>query len=215
MQTSGNGSFCSTRMAGVAAAIGLAIVATGNWLACSPGVVDCDRVDCGGSNGSNTGGGSGNTGGTGGKAPATVEDPPSACGSNATGTGEAAISAFETKFIAPKCGQAMCHGPKAVFQPKMLDMVDQIRPALVGVKAALLCKNDYYINKTDPSKSFVLAKITSTTDNLPCPSAPMGKADAGGTRMPNKDGSPGTVGDMMAADDIECFTWYINNVIKL
>jgi hypothetical protein len=198
-----------------AAAIGLALM-TGNWLACSPGVIDCERVECGGSSGSNTGGGSGNTGGSGGTPiTADIEKAPDACGSYASGNDEAAISSFETKYIAPKCGQAMCHGPKAVFMPKMLDMVDQIRPALVGVKAGLLCKNDYYINKMDPSKSFVLAKIASKTDNLPCPSAPTGKADAGGTRMPNKDGSPGTVGDPMSADDLECFTWYINNVVKL
>jgi hypothetical protein len=97
----------------------------------------------------------------------------------------------------------------------MLDQPDMIRSLLVNVKGTLLCKNDYYIDKTNPSKSFVLAKITAMGDYLPCPSAPTGKADAGGTRMPNKDGMPGALGDRLPDGDIECFTWYINNVGKV
>jgi hypothetical protein len=211
MQTSGNSSSLITRVAGVAAAFGLAIALTGNWLACSPGEPDCDKVACGGSG---SGGGGGDQGGAGGTIPATIEDFPAACGDNATGTGDAALKSFETKFIVPKCGQAKCHGASSVFWPKGLDDASMIRTLLVGKPAKTLCTTDQYINKTNPGKSFVLAKIEATGDYLNCPT-PAAKSDAGGTRMPNKDNMPGALGDRLPDADIECFTWYINNVGKV
>jgi hypothetical protein len=211
MQTSDRSSL-RTRMAGVAAATGLAIALTSNWLACTPGDVDCDKVMCGGSGSGGEGGAGGTINGMGG---GTIEDPPAACGDNATGTGDAALKMFETKYIATKCGQAKCHGPMSVFPPKMLDQPDMIRSLLLNVKGTLLCKNDYYVDKAKPANSFVLAKITAMGDYLPCPSAPTGKQDAGGTRMPNKDGMPGALGDRLPDGDIECFTWWINNVGKV
>jgi hypothetical protein len=204
MQTSGNGSSSTTRVAGMAAAIGLAIAVTGNWIACTPGDVNCDNVDC---PGGNTGTGGGGEGGTGGGAPITIE-PPAGCGPLMVTN----VDEFETKFIAPRCGQRMCHGPSAVFPPKMLDIVEMIRPTLVGKNGQLACKTDFYINKSAWMKSFVLAKISAEGDTLPCPSAPTGKADAGGTRMPNKEGAAGTPGPRLMDGEIECFSWYIQSV---
>jgi len=210
MQTSGNSSSLITRVAGVAAAFVLAIALTGNWLACSPGEPNCDKVECGGSGS----GGGGGDGGTGGIVPAKVDEVPAACGDNATGTGDAALKSFETKFIAVKCGQAKCHNAGSVFYPKGIDDPSMIRTLLVGQNAKSFCKTDKYINKTDPDKSYVLAKISAMGDYLNCPT-PEAKSDAGGTRMPNKEGMPGALGDRLPDGDIECFTWYINNVVKV
>jgi len=204
MQTSGNSSWKTTRVAGMASAIGFAIVVTGNWLACSPGEPDCTKVSCNDSGGT---GGDNNTGGSGGGG-TMMDPPPAAC----DGLMVATVDDFETKFIVPKCGQSMCHGPRTVFPPKNLDMPDMIRPTLVGKNGSLACKTDFYIDKKDYTKSFVLAKITATGDYLPCPGAPTGKADAGGTRMPNKTGMPGAQGDPLSAGEIECFTWYVKSV---
>src|SRR5262245_21244814 len=131
MQTSGNGSFCTTRT-GMAALIGLAIAVTGNWIACTPGEPDCDRVDCGGSTGKTGGSGGGdNTGGSGGSPPSSIKDPPAECGSNASGKGTAALTSFETKFIAPRCGVSSCHkGSNAPFAPKGLDNPASVRGAI-------------------------------------------------------------------------------------
>jgi hypothetical protein len=217
MQTSGNSSSKSgiTRVAG---AMGLALFITSGWMACSPGepVCEdlaglCDKAGEGGSPG--TGGMTGSTGGTGVK----IDDVPAACGDlGVTGEGDAALKSFETKYIVTKCGTAKCHGNPTVFMPKGMDMPDMIRKTLVNVKSATLCKDDYYVNKTNPAKSFMLMKITADGDTLDCPTtAPGAKPDLGGTRMPNKEGMPGSYGEKLPAGDIECFTWWIENVGKV
>jgi hypothetical protein len=216
MQTSGNSGSMSRsgngRMVGVAA-VGLTALVSLSLLSCTPGVVDCDKVSCNDGSGGATGGsgdeGGGGGGNTGGSTGGTGGDIPASCGD----INVASVDDFETKFIIPKCGQMGCHGPASVFPPKNLHMKDMIRPTLVGKKGTLACMSDFYINTSDYMKSFVLAKIKATTDTLACPS-PGGKADAGGTRMPNKDGAPGTVGTRLADGEIECFTWYVQQVAK-
>jgi hypothetical protein len=200
MQTSGNRSSMTTRVAGVAAAIGLAIAMTSTWLACSPGEPDCGKVNCDASGGSGGGGGG-------------IKDPPASCGDvGVTSKGAAALGEFETKYIATKCGQVMCHGPSSVFPPRDLDKAAKIRPALAGVKGQLNCKSDYYIKKgADFDKSFILAKLNSDDPKMvDCPSG-----GQGGTRMPNKEMMPTIPGDKLPAGEIECFTWYVEAVAGL
>jgi hypothetical protein len=217
MQTSGNSSSMSrsgvgrqTRVAGIAA-VGFAAAMTMSLFSCSPGEVDCTKVSCAGSSG-NTGGDGGDSGGSGGGGGGMtggaggMDPPPASCGDLNVAT----IDDFETKFIVPRCGMPMCHGPSSVFTPKNLHLKAMIRPTLVGKKPSLFCNTDFYINTSDYMKSFVLAKIKATADTLACPSG--GKADSGGTRMPNKDGAPGTVGTRLQDGEIECFTWYVKQV---
>jgi hypothetical protein len=206
MQTSGNGSSMTTRVAGVAAAIGLAIVVTSSWIACSPGEPDCGKVNCDAANGGN--------GGTAGSGGGEIEKHPASCEMfGVMSEGTAALTEFETSFIATKCGTVMCHGPSSVFPPRDLDKVAKIRPNLAGVKAQLNCKTDYYIAKGSGEqfmKSYILAKITSDDPkNVDCPSGGMG-----GTRMPNKDMMPTIPGDKLPDPAIECFTWYVKAVAQ-
>jgi len=203
MQTSGNGSSFSrpaagrtTRAASVGMVIGAVVLASSAWISCSPGELDCEKVSCIQTSVTGNDGGMTNT------------DPPapSACGS-----GIKTLTDFETKFIVPKCGTSACHA--AVFPPKNLNMASMIRKQLVGVKAQTLCidkegggaKADFYINKDDVDKSYILAKITSMEDMVTCPNG-----EKGGTRMPNS--MPTIAGPRLSDDEITCFTWWVKAV---
>ena len=76
MQTSGSSSSTSgsVRAAGLAGAIGLAILISGGWLGCSPGEPDCEALGtlC------KAGAGGESTGGTGGVPAVRVARPPRA-----------------------------------------------------------------------------------------------------------------------------------------
>jgi len=202
------------RMARAAGVMGLAITITGGWVACSPGEPRCEELGeaiCKGG----SGGGEGGTSGTGGGV--MIKAPPASCeplGVTETTGSLKALDQFETKYIVTKCGTAKCHGPMSVFPPKNMDMPGMIRPTLVGKKSATLCKEDFYVDKTDYRKSFLLHKIEAEGDTLQCPT-PGPKPDSGGTRMPNKEGLPGTYGDKLSEGEIECFTWWIEAVGKI
>jgi hypothetical protein len=205
MQTSGNGSSSSrladgqtSRVAGVGLVVGLIALSVSGWMACSPGEIVCEdkkvMIGCPDNGGA---------GGTGGVTPNT-EDP----GCMALGIKSAAE--VESKFIAPKCGASGCH--QAIFPPRNLNNVSMIKSAMVGKKAMVLCKTDSYVDTTDPSKSFILAKVKAMGDTVVCPSG--GKADSGGSRMPNKVGAPaGTVGDPLTDDEVSCLTWWVNQQV--
>jgi len=211
MQTSGSSrsKFGTTRVVGM---LGLALTITGSWIACSPGNPDCKELGALCNEGGQ--GGGGNTGGTGGDPP-MIKAPPSACGAlGVTSTGMKAVTDFETKFIVPKCGQAKCHGPGAIFEPKKMDVPEMIRPLLVGKKAITLCKSDYYINKDNFMESFMLQKVLAMGETLNCPT-PGVKPDSGGTRMPNKDMLPGTQGERLSDGELECFTWWVEAAASL
>jgi hypothetical protein len=121
--------------------------------------------------------------------------------------GIATVEEFETKFIAPRCGMSKCHGPMSVFPPRNLHIPSMIRPALVGKKSSLNCKEDYYVDRLFPGRSFVLAKIWAGADTVTCPSG--GRPDSGGTRMPNKTDMPTIVGDRLTLSELQCFTWWV------
>jgi hypothetical protein len=208
MQTSGSSSSTSgtVRAAGLAGAIGLAILISGSWVGCSPGEPDCESLGTLCSAGAGGGGGMGGVSGAGGV--------PEECAP----LGVTKLTDFETKFIVPKCGTVMCHGPSSVFPPRNLDMPGMIRPALIGKKGSLACKNDFYIDKTDFTKSFILHKVEAMGTTLPCPSDPNGKADAGGTRMPNQTDPkpmPTIAGDRLSDGELACFSWWVESLSKL
>jgi hypothetical protein len=140
----------------------------------------------------------------------TTIEMPMECGD----LGVAKLADFETKFIVPKCGQAKCHGPMSVFPPRNLDMPGMIRTNLVGKNASLNCKTDFYIKTgkgTEWQDSYILHKVAAEGDTLPCPTAG-GKADAGGTRMPNKDDMPTIVGTKLNDGELKCFSWWVQSL---
>jgi hypothetical protein len=101
----------------------------------------------------------------------------------------------------------MCHGPSSVFPPRDLDKPAKIRFALVGVKGALNCKNDFYIDRMNPARSYFLATVDTYADNVTCPSGGMG-----GTRMPNRTGMPTIVGPRLSDAEIACLRWWVYSI---
>ena len=187
----------TTRVAGMGAvAIGLAVLVTGSWLACSPGELDCGKVNC---DAGGTGGGGGGIAGSTGGAPA-------ACGN----IGIKSLAEVETKFIATKCGgDSGCH--QAVFPPRNLNNTAKIRPAIVGVNGQTLCKTDFYVNKDDPAKSYLLAKVSAMGDTVDCPTP---DSKGGGARMPLKKGTIDKPDTRLSDDEIACLTWWVESIAK-
>jgi hypothetical protein len=204
MQTSRNRSSFSgqmTRVSSGGVAVGLLLLVTSSWVSCSPGEPDCDKVMCGA--GGNAGGTGGDTGGTGGGGGTPGGGIAAECGK----IGVKSAAEFETKFIAVKCGgDSACH--QAVFPPRGLNMPAKIKGALVGVKAQTLCKEDYYINTSDPAKSFLLMKLTADNDMVDCPTP---DAKGGGFRMPLKKGTIDKPDTRLTDDEIACLTWYVES----
>src|SRR5688500_3938757 len=101
MQTSGSSSSTSGRAGWVGLAV-LIFPLFGAGVSCSPGEPNCDNLGalCNGGGGGGGGGGSG------------PPPRPSACSEMEPPV--ASLTEFETKFIVPKCGQVMCHGPMSV-----------------------------------------------------------------------------------------------------
>jgi hypothetical protein len=133
----------------------------------------------------------------------TAPGAPAAC----RAMGIATVADFDSKFLVPRCGTALCHGPMSVFPPRDLHRLDAIRPVLVDRKGLLFCKNDFYINRARPLDSYLLATVTTTTEMVTCPSG-----GQGGGRMPNKDGMPTIVGPRLSEEEIACFTWWVIQV---
>jgi hypothetical protein len=119
------------------------------------------------------------------------------------------IDQVESRFIAPRCGMSMCHGPGGGFPPRNLHQVDQIRAALVGQKPTLYCKGDFYVNRSAPEKSYLLAKIEAEGPMVTCPSG-----GQGGTRMPNANGKPTMPGDRLTDGEIACLRWWVSAIAK-
>lgn len=194
----------------------LAVMLVGGWLGCSPGEPDCQTLGDGVCDGPGGTGGQGGAGGQGGSTP-EIKAPPASCQplGVATTTGSTkALDEFETKFVAPRCGATQCHGNPTVFYPKNMNMPQMIRSTLVGKKASTLCKDDFYVNRADFTKSFILLKVKATGDTLECPT-PGPKPGSGGSRMPNKDNTPGTVGERLSEAELECFEWWVESAASL
>ena len=137
--------------------------------------------------------GGGGEGGGSGAAP-----PPAACSSLQVRT----LDEMETKFIMVRCGMgpgapAVCH---TTFPPTDLSKAG-IRFKLLNRRSAL-CP-DFYLNRAEPRKSFILAKISSPTPMVTCPSG--GMPGLGGMKMPGPPAPP------LNADELACFTWYVEN----
>jgi hypothetical protein len=114
------------------------------------------------------------------------------------------VGEVESNFIVPRCGMTLCHGLNSVFPPRNLDKAYLIRDTLVGRTASLSCKHDFYVNRTDPAKSFLLAKVEATSTKVTCPSG-----GDGGTRMPNADRMPTVPGQRLRDDELECLRWWV------
>jgi hypothetical protein len=149
------------------------------------------RVGTGGTRGTSSTGGAGGTVGSG-----------IPCGSAGI---VASLEDFESKFLAPRCGGSQCHG--MVFPPTNLDRAERARSALNGKQGKLFCKNDDYINRSDPAKSYLLAVVSAKGNEVTCPSG--GK---GGTRMPNRDRMPTVEGDRLTDEELKCVAWYVTTV---
>lgn len=214
MQTSGNGSDSTTpaagrftRAAGVALMAGLGFLATSAWVSCSPGSLDCAKFDC--PDGTGGAGGSAATGGGGGMGGSGPPPIPAACGTLMI----ANVNDVETKLIASRCGTgpmgATCHSN--TFPPTGLHMPAMIRTKLVDKKSTL-CKDDFLINKANPAKSFVLAKVKGTGSTMfkevDCPTNPSPMTQS--AKMPYR--GPPMPAEPFSPAEIECFEWYVNAV---
>jgi hypothetical protein len=125
--------------------------------------------------------------------------------------GVASARDFERKFIAPRCGSGACH--QAIFPPRHLDQPERIREQVVGVRSLVLCKDDFYIDREDPGRSFFLNKCAGTTNVIRC--ATDGAQDSGGSRMPNAEGAPaGTAGPLLNQYELACLKWWVFTVAK-
>jgi hypothetical protein len=143
--------------------------------------------------------------------PVAIDPPPVAC----SGLGVATPLEFETKFIAPRCGQVpagvtgvSCHSN--IFPPYNLDKPGMVRASLVDQFARMLCKTDKYINRADLTKSFVLTKIDGPGDMVACPSG--GAVGLGGFRMPDQGLMPKP--PLVTADERACLLWYMTQVSR-
>jgi hypothetical protein len=132
----------------------------------------------------------------------TTDDPCHAVGLNG-------IDEVERLFIAPRCGTALCHSAASVFPPKNLDKPESIRSALLGQMGRLSCKTDFYVDPTNPAKSYLLATIEPVTNQVTCPSG-----QRGGTRMPNAFGMPGAEGPPLSETEIACLRWWVFEIAK-
>jgi hypothetical protein len=142
---------------------------------------------------------------------ALVDPPPIACQRLAVDT----PADFETKFIAPRCGQVpagatgvSCHSN--IFPPYNLDKPGMVRASLVDQFARTLCKTDKYINRADLTKSFVLTKIDGPGDMVPCPSG--GALGLGGFRMPDQGIMPRPA--LVTPDERACLLWYMTQLAR-
>jgi hypothetical protein len=137
---------------------------------------------------------------------APVDLPGSSSWPSCQGLGYQSLADFENRFIVPRCGSTGgCH--QSVFPPRNLNMSAMIRAALVGKKSQVYCKDDFYINTTDYTKSFMLAKVMAQGESVTCPSG--GSANSGGTRMPNKANEPTVVDQRLSDVEIDCFRWWV------
>lgn len=136
---------------------------------------------------------------------AALPAPPAGCAT----LGIKTIDEAETKLIAPTCGmgppgQTLCHSMNMIYPPRMATP-GMIAAALVNKKAVLSCMNDFYVNKADIKKSFLLAKINAMDGKkVECPSGP-GPA-MGGDKMPNMPAGP------LKPAELECITWYVSAI---
>jgi hypothetical protein len=111
---------------------------------------------------------------------------------------------FPTRFLGPRCGTAMCHGPSTVFPPKNLDQPSRLYESLINRPGQISCRNDLFINTADPLRSYLLATITPIGPDVICPSG-----GRGGLRMPNADRMPTIPGQRLTEGEITCFTWWV------
>jgi hypothetical protein len=195
-------------VAGVGTAVGAVML--GSFLAaCAPGTL-CDKPgyedEClTGGSGGGTGGSGGSTGGsaggsTGGSAGGSTGG--SAGGGVGPGMPVAncvmapTVGEVETKIIAVKCGETACHVPMGVFKPDLKTAGSWARLLDKVVEySATKCKDDVYIKKSDPLKSYFLSSVK---DAMPkCSDGRMG-----GVRMPF--GKP-----PLSAEEITCIEGYV------
>lgn len=191
----------ASRWSKVGLFVTVALAGAGAWISCAPGEVECGvRVNCdalpgqAGGAGGGTGGTGGGTGGTGGGT-GGMGGGTGGMGGGTGGTGGAAacptlntpvncakaptVDAVEQMILKPQCATAGCHTATGPFQP-FLPATEMFK-RLVDKPAALQCMTDMYINKTDASKSYFVAKVKfmAGATTITCPSG-----GAGGTPMP-------------------------------
>jgi hypothetical protein len=198
---------------GVGTAVGAVILASvGFFAGCAPGTI-CDKPgyenECltGGSGGSSSGSGGsmgGSSGGSGGM-------PSASGGTGGGGTGGSkqpscsmSKAEVEEKIVVAKCGMPGnmgCHA--AVFPPKFMTSAEAIT-AMLEKAPTLYCRMDKMINKADPSKSFIVAKVRGTATMVSCPTG----GGNGGAKMPFMP-QPA-----LSAAEQDCLEWWAYEVSK-
>jgi len=158
------------------------LAALASLAACSPGELDCARVNVSGWCGKGgTGGGGGGMGGAGGM------DYPDPSGNMLTGCASAdfkTVTDFEMKFLGPRCAKpGLCHIPaNATSYPPDLGSAKawmRLRDKLVAYPMSTCNKAmDKYVDTGgDPANSFLVSKVRDKAPKCP-------NGAAGGAQMP-------------------------------
>jgi hypothetical protein len=200
-------------VAGVGTAVGAVILSLGLLAGCAPGTI-CDKDEyaqqcmTGGAGGGTggTGGSNSGTGGTGGSM-----GPSMGTGGSAGGTGgtppKPTCTLWQTKdevatnLVMKKCSDPTgCHA--MTFQPFFKNPTEAVT-AMLDKIPNMYCKSDKLINKMDPSKSFIVAKVRATAMNVTCPSG-----GPGGLKMPF------TPQPALNPAEMDCLEWWAHEVSK-
>jgi len=175
---------------------------------CSPGALDCSGKDNGGFDCVMQGqGGDGGAGGMGGGGP---PPRPAACTTLTINN----IDEAEAKLVVPRCGTgpagATCH--TGTFPPRM-DMIGTVRGEILKLppRTRISCQSDPYINKANPAKSYMLAKITAPGEKMNCPTPVPNMPEIGGEKMPPMSlrATP------LSNDERDCLVWYLGELARL
>lgn len=114
----------------------------------------------------------------------------------------------EEKIVLPKCGKdSNCHSG-ITWKPN-IKTVGMIVPNLLDKPAVLACQGEKFINKADPARSTMLAKIHAQDNNQKCPDGKTGL----NLKMP-PNAPPTYVEPPLSQAEIDCISWWIFEVAK-
>lgn len=178
-----------------AVVVGLVALATGTWLSCAPGTVDCTKVNCSDLAGGEGGGGGGGGGAGGTSASISADTEVANCSKFST------LGAADA-FFGERCGVATaCHATGAPWSDFKAANVFM---RMLDAKPKVDCTSSKMLDKANWMKSLILAKTSQAT-----PACPSG--DSPGTQMPpaEKDQAIQDKVPALTADEKTCVEEFV------